>query len=53
MGPLSAIADVNGMFFDRQRSFLYRFAQGWMRVHRSSEIFAAPAKFHHRDDLGD
>ena len=49
----SAVADVDGVFLDRERGFLDRFAQGRMRVDGAAEVFAAPAEFHHRDDLGD
>ncbi len=51
-GPLT-IADVDGVFLDREGGFLDRFAQGRMRVHGPAEVFAAPAEFHHRDDLRD
>src|SRR5258708_29860101 len=47
------VADVDGVLLDRERGFLDRFAQGRMGVDGAAEIFAAPAKFHHRDDFGD
>ena len=47
------VADVDGVFLDRERGFLDRFAQGRMRMHSAAEVFAAAAEFHHRDNLGD
>ncbi len=50
---LSSVPAVDGVLLDRERGFFNRFTQGRVRVHGAAEVFAAPAEFHHRDDLGD
>ena len=47
------VADVDGVFLDRERGFLDRFAQGRVGVNGAAKVFAASAEFHHRDDFGD
>ena len=46
-----AIDDMQGALFYGKRSFLYRFAQGRMRVSGATKILRAPAEFDDGDSF--